>query len=104
MRNIVGIYIALWKKIFEMVEDMDLGKPLTPELLSNMDHKFVKTLIYIYSMQSFIFGEMNKASRTKNVEQIKFYGPLASALSFIISCGNNQDTDKATPCAVYRGL
>lgn len=56
MRSIIVIYIELWKKIFEMVEDMDLGKPLTPEILSNSDHKFVKTLIYIYSMQSFIFG------------------------------------------------
>ena len=55
MRGIIHIYNEVWTKIFEMVSDIDLGEPLTPEILSNSDHIFVKTLIYIYSMQSFIF-------------------------------------------------
>ena len=62
--------------------------PLTPEILKNPDHKFVKTLIYIYSMQSFIFHEINKTSREKDIEKIEFYGPLASALGYIVHCGN----------------
>lgn len=47
---------------------------------------------------------MNKASRTKNVNEIKFYGPLASALSFIISCRNDQVGEVDEEFAVYRGL
>ena len=90
---------------FKMVKDVELGQPLTSEILSNSDHQFVKTLIYIYSMQSFIFGEMNKASRTKNINEIKYYGPFASALSFIISSKNNQDgPEMNTEFVVYRGL
>ena len=38
MRPVIKIYIEVWIKIFEMVKDMDLGKPLTPEILSNSDH------------------------------------------------------------------
>ena len=76
-----------------MVKEVDFCKPLTPKILSNPNHPFVKMLIYIYSMQTFIFSDMNKASREKDVEKIKFYGPLASALSFIVHCGNKKQTE-----------
>ena len=76
-----------------MVKNVDFKKPLTPKILSDPNHHFVKTLIYIYSMQSFIFYELNKASRLKDTNQIKTYGPLASALSFIIHCGNKKQTN-----------
>ena len=73
-----------------MVEEAEFRKPLTLEILSDPQHKFVKTLVYIYSMQSFVFKEMNKTSRQKDVNKIKFYGPLASALSFAVYCGNKE--------------
>ena len=94
----------MWKKIFEMVKGVDFRKPLTPKILSNPNHQFVKTLIYIYSMESFIFGAMNRASRAKDEHKIKFYGPLASALSFIVHCGNKKLTDLSKELTVYRGL
>ena len=47
---------------------------------------------------------MNKASRTKDTEKIKFYGPLASALSFVVHCGNKKQTDLKKEFTVYRGL
>lgn len=87
-----------------MVKEVDLKKPLTPKILSDPNHTFVKTLIYIYSMQTFVFGDMNKASREKDVEKIKFYGPLASALSFIVHCGNKKQTELTQEFIVYRGI
>lgn len=76
------------------------------KILSNPQHKFVKTLIYIYSMQSFVFTEMNKASRLKDSSKIELYGPLASALGFIVHQGNKQHTSLSsqTSITVYRGL
>ena len=94
----------MWKKIFKMVKMIDLKKPLSPAILSNPNHDFVKTLIYIYSMQCFIFGEMNKASRSKDADKIKFYGPIASALSFIVHSGNKRHTNLSKIFSVYRGL
>ena len=76
-----------------MVKDVDMKKPLDMKILSDPNNKFVKTLIYIYSMETFLFMEMNKATREKDIDKIKFYGPLASALSFIIHCGNKNHTD-----------
>lgn len=58
-------------------------------------------------MQSFVFSQMNKASREKDPSYIQYYGPLASALGFIIHCGNltkNDINDKRKITTVYRGL
>ena len=74
-----------------MVEGLDMRKPLTHKILSDKNHKFVKMLIYIYSMETFIYADLNKASRQKDAKKIKFYGPFASALSYIVHCGNLQD-------------
>ena len=55
-------------------------------------------------MESFIFRELNKASRRKDVDKIKFYGPFASALSFIIHCGNKSQSELPEQLTVYRGF
>lgn len=83
-------YVEIWKKIFDMVKNVPSQKPLTPKILSNPNHKFVKTLVYIYSMQTFVFNEMNRASRLKDHKKLRQYGPFAAALSFIIHCGNKR--------------
>lgn len=84
-----------------------MQQPLTKEILMDPTHSFVKTLIYIYSMQSFVFGEMNKASRDKDYSKIHFYGPLASALALIIHHGNQKTSAELKDKEmfhVYRGL
>ena len=52
-------YADLWKQIFAMVEDHDMDEELTHNILASPDHKLVKALVYIYSMESFVFTEMN---------------------------------------------
>ena len=81
-------YANIWNKIFAMVEGLDMDEPLTHKILADPKHKLVKTLLYIYSMQSFVFREMNKTTREKNLTKIKLYGPLATALSYIIHCSH----------------
>ena len=79
----------MWKTIFNLSKSVkDFKKPLNHKILSNPNHDFVKTLVYIDSMQSFIFSEMNKTSRNKDTTKIKYYGAFASVLGYIIHCGN----------------
>lgn len=66
----MGHYIDVWKKIFYMVKTVEFTQPLTYGILSDPNNEFVKTLIYIYSMESFIFSEMNIASREKLKKKI----------------------------------
>ena len=62
---IVNLEASMWKTIFSLakMDDVEFSKPLTPKILSDPNHPFVKTMIYIYSMQSFVYSEMNRASR-----------------------------------------
>lgn len=56
-------------------------------------------------MESFVFSEMNKASRMKDESKIQYYGPFASALGFIVHCGNLRKAGKQKQdITVYRGL
>ena len=81
-----------------------MEEPLTPKILSNPDHEFTKRIIYIYSMECFVFKEMNKTSRAKDKLMVSCYGALGSALSFIIHSGNKAKAELPDEVLVYRGL
>ena len=82
-------YASRWKLLFKLAKlDEDMDKALTPKVLSDPNHLAVKHLIYIYSMESFIYSELNRVCREKDQSKIKFYGAYAAALSFIIHSAN----------------
>lgn len=63
-KNISGTSKKIWEKIFAVSNaDVEMNKKLTHKILSDPNHKFVKTILYIYTMSSFIFSEMNRACR-----------------------------------------
>ena len=49
--------------------------------------------MYIYSMESFVYSDLNKACREKDVSKIKYFGAFAAALSFIIQKANSNRVD-----------
>ena len=53
---------------------------------------FVLLQILETSFVQVLFKEMNNASREKDQSKIEMYGPLASALGYIIHCGNFIDS------------
>ena len=55
-------------------------------------------------MESFVFSEMNRASRMKDDSKIKFYGAFASALGYVIHSGNFENTNLEKEFTAYRGL
>ena len=61
--------------------------------------------MYLYSMESFIYQDLNMACRSKNKEQIKSFGPYAAALSYIIYQANKKRDDKMDGVSIlYSGL
>ena len=56
-------YKLNWDMLFEMGDLGDLDMPLTQEILSNPLHNITKHILYLYSMESFIYEELNRASR-----------------------------------------
>ena len=84
----------------------ELDKPLTTKILSDPEHKVVKHILYIYSMESFIYEDLNRVCREKDKTKIKFYGAFAAALSFIIySANQNRISNKLhRVTTLYRGV
>ena len=66
----------------------DLEKPLKVEVLEDINHKVTQTLLYIHTMETFIYKELKLASLKKDCTKILSLGPYASVLSFIIENGN----------------
>ena len=84
-----GIYLSNWLNVFALADLGSLDKPLTSKILSNPTHKITKHIIYLYTMESFIYPELNNACRNKDKTKIRYYGPFAAALSFIIHSANS---------------
>ena len=91
-------------KLAKLDDDMD--KPLTPKVLSDPEHRTVKHIMYIYSMESFIYTDLNRVCREKDKSMIKFYGAFAAALSFIIHSANQNKIENKLQDAttLFRGL
>ena len=57
-------YARRWKLLFKLADvDDEMDKPLTPKVLSDPNHKVVRHLMYIYSMECFIYAELNRVCR-----------------------------------------
>ena len=92
--------------MFDLVNLGDIDKPLTPKILSDPEHEITKHLLYIYSMESFVYSDLNRASREKDLLKIKFYGAYAAALSYIIYMANinRKSNELQGTTLLYRGL
>ena len=89
-------YATNWKKLFDLANLGNLDQSLTPKILSDPTHNITKHLMYLYSMESFIYNDMNKASREKDESKIKYYGAFAAALSYIIYAASSQKNYSST--------
>lgn len=78
--------------LFDMAKLGDMNKPLNPKILSNPNHKITRHILYLYTMESFIYSDINKTSREKDASKIQLYGPYAAALSYIIYFANKNKT------------
>jgi len=64
--------------------DFQFDRPLNFKVLQNYNHSVTKTLLYIHSMECFLYRELKRASIEKDKTRIRSLGPYAAALSFII--------------------
>ena len=92
--------------LFDMAKLGNMDKPLSPRVLSNPEHPITKHILYLYSMETFIYSDLNRASREKDMSKIQYYGAFAAALSYIIQFANqNRKTLKLKGLnTLFRGL
>ena len=100
-------YKENWELIFELTNlGAEMDEPLTAKILSDPNHVITRHILYIYSMESFIYADMNRACRDKDKSKIKFYGAFAAALSYIIynANKNRKDREVVKQTKLYRGI
>ena len=61
-----------------------MDKPLTLEIYTDPENPIVKSLLYIYTMETWLYPELNKASRNKDESKIMLLGPYSCALNAIL--------------------
>ncbi len=54
-----------------------MNKPLTYEILYDLSHPVTQTLLYIHSMETFIYKDLKKAYLQKDITKVKTLGPYA---------------------------
>ena len=75
----------MWLAIFKIgTQNFDLNKRLTFDILRNPDHLVTKTLIFIHTMETFIYNDLKKASINKDCSRVKTLGPYAFVIGKII--------------------
>ena len=77
-------YVKILWTTFFMVAGIN-GKDLN-EVPNYIDpeHPHVKAILFVYSLESFLFTIINKSSREKDTSVINTLGPFAVAISNII--------------------
>ena len=72
---------------------------------SDPDHKDVKTILFLYSLDSFLYARLNQISREFNNSAVNTLGPYSVALKRVIDTVQSARTDKdENPFDCYRGL
>ena len=61
-----------------------MNQPLSYKILFDPDHPVTQTLIYIHSMETFIYKDLKKASLEKDITKVKTLGPYAVGLGTIL--------------------
>ena len=55
------------------------------EIVINPQNPIVKTILYVYTMETWLYPELNKASRNHDESKIMLLGPYACALGLILA-------------------
>ena len=70
-----------------------------------VEHKDVKAILLIYSLESFLFKRLNESSREQDTSAISTLGPFAVALTEIINNIQSKREDGIKgPFTCYSGM
>lgn len=74
-------------------------------ITSDPEHNHVKAVLFMYSLDSFLFDRLNQSSRDQDFSVIDTLGPFAVALTKIINSVERKRADKyMDPFVCYRGI
>ena len=102
--------VYVWRFIFDHFIHDDQSIPLTGKMLHDPNAEIVCALLYIYSMETFVYSTLNTATRDHDESKIMTLGPFAAGLGAVLAGAEGKrekdleslPSDKLTD--LYRGL
>lgn len=95
----------IWLTFLKVAGIFDLNRM---PVIDDPEHNDVKAIVYLYSMESFLYRRINQISRDKDATVVNNLGPYAVALTRIIKYAEKNKENKLNKegeeFTVYRGL
>lgn len=64
--------------------DIQSDQKINIEYVNNYENKFAKSIIFLYSLETFLYKTLNKATRDYDESKVGTLGPFAYALDMIL--------------------
>ena len=100
-----------WKHLFhKAITKQDFNQPITYETLKDPASEIVCALLWIYSMESFVYKQLNAATRDHDPSYVDTLGPMCQALGTIVEVTeHSRQSDPSSVSKVgkfnlYRGI
>ena len=82
-----------YKDNYGKEREIDHNAPLNTYILSNPDHPVSEIILYLYTIDSWLFSQINSGSREGDQAKIETLGPYAKAFGRIIALAARRRTD-----------
>ena len=70
--------------MLNLVKNFDKNASLTANILCDPNHAVPQLLIRLYSLESFLYGTLNKATRFGDTSKFESLGPYAQCMDKIV--------------------
>jgi hypothetical protein len=86
---------STWRQVFDLLEDKDIDKdtPLYAQILMDPGHPVCQLMLTIFSMETYVYGTLNYATKFQDLTKIQTMGPYAQVMNTIVRASMRKRTD-----------
>lgn len=101
--------VETWKYILrehKIEEDMNAHRYFDPTIFHDCENHLTTLILRLYSMDSFLQSQLNKATLTQDVSKVQTLGPFAVALRSLLfgASDHRVDISLRPNYSIFRGL
>jgi len=85
-----------WKHIFQSTITSDFNRAITEDSLKNPSSEILCLLLWIYSMECFVYKQLNAATRDNDQSYVATLGPMCLCLGTIIEGAESSAPEDCT--------
>lgn len=94
--------LGVWDLIFGLLGIDKSTEPIPYHVLTDANHPTTSALFQIYSLEFWLFNEINKASRAKDNKKVSTLGPFATILSVALDHAQKSRQSYLSESMIYK--